>query len=68
MGTRYGTSHFADRQAARAYYRRMNYSSRDTDWLIEAGTIHLGPPPLKPGERLELNRDEGRYFIEESDQ
>jgi hypothetical protein len=33
---------------------------------LDAGEIHIGPPQIKPAQRLQINRSEGRYFITES--
>lgn len=32
---------------------------------ITSGEIVIGPPKLAPGETLKVNREEGRYFIQE---
>lgn len=33
---------------------------------LAAGEIHIGPPTLKPGQKLSLHREERRYFITET--
>jgi hypothetical protein len=64
--TRYGTSHFVDRQAALDYY--MPYGHEDLEAAIDRklleGEIHLGPPRMIPGYKLGQYPD-GRYFLEE---
>lgn len=30
---------------------------------LASGEIHIGPPALKPGQKLSLHREERRYFI-----
>ena len=71
MTTRYETSHFVSKGAALAYY--LDYYGNSADAAIAAvngklenGEIHLGAPPLKPGERLTTIDDGRRYAIEES--
>lgn len=61
MATRYGTSYFISYSAAARYYGDRETASQK----LAAGEIHIGKPELKPGERLHLDRPEGRYFIED---
>lgn len=61
--TRYGTAHFITRRAALAYYRAQGFRAADIDQKLTDGEIHIGPPTVKPGERLDV--DGGRYFIVE---
>lgn len=64
---RIGTSYFASRGDAESYYRRLGYGRADVKAKLDAGEIHVGRPPLKPGERAELIPGENRYSIETGD-
>lgn len=63
---RYGTAHFEDLAAARVYYATYGFSAEEVARKLKVGEIFLGPPPLKPGQKLHLDRQEHRYFIEEA--
>lgn len=63
--TRWGTSYFVSRAAAVRYYEDQGDDGAAVDQMIAAGTIHIGKPPLKPGQRLSVIAGEGRYQIEE---
>ena len=67
MATTYGTSHFESKEAAVRYYAPYHYSdtAKAVERKLEEGEIHIGPPTAKPGERVYLNHQEGRYFIED---
>ena len=67
METRWGTSHFESRAAAIRYYRPYGYTAASVERKIVEGEIHIGPPEAKPGQTVTLNREEGRYFIEEEE-
>lgn len=60
-----GTSHFESVQSAERYYAEYGYSDvkKAVAQKLADGEIHIGPPQLKEGEELRLNREEGRYFI-----
>lgn len=60
-GLTIGTSYFVSLAAAGQYYGDPNGNTAAEK--VAAGEIHIGEPPLKPGERLRLDRSEGRYFI-----
>jgi hypothetical protein len=60
-----GTNYFVSEGAAMVYYRAYGLWRTDVENKITRGEIHIGPPPLKPGQRAVLNVDEGRYFIHE---
>ena len=62
----YGTSHFASKLDAYVYYKPYGYDDVRTavDRKLAEGEIHIGKPEAKPGERVLLNVQEGRYFIE----
>ena len=72
MKTTTGTSHFTNRTGAENYYQaycpgmaRGNLEAYVWN-KIKTGGIHIGPPTLKPGQKLLVNQDEQRYFIEET--
>ena len=62
--TKWGTSHFISYTSARNYYSKQGESREAVDRKIEEKLITIGKPDLKPGERLIVNFEEGRYFIE----
>lgn len=70
MATRWGTSHFVSYEKAVAYYSGQGYSNTQTavDRKLSDGEIHIGAPEAKPGQTVTLNREEGRYFVEEEEQ
>lgn len=59
-----GTPYFENVERARDYYVGYHISENDVDKKIKNGEIFIGKPKLKTGERLLLNKEEGRYFIE----
>lgn len=60
-----GTSHFINRLAAISYYEAYEEDAlQAVARKIGAGEIHIGPPQVRPGETLKVNREEGRYFIQ----
>lgn len=64
--TRWGTSYFVSRRAAERYFRHYHYEdikATITRKLAE-GDIHIGKPPLEPGDKLSVIPGEGRYQIE----
>ncbi len=60
---RIGTAHFVSFAAAMRYYETSIPGINDK---LEAGEIFIGPPNLKPGEKLSVIPGEGRYQIEEA--
>ena len=62
----YGTHHFYSLLDAEQYYCRQGYRATDVAEKILAGEIAIGRPATKPGQRIELSIEEGRYFIVES--
>ena len=62
---RYGTSYFINQAAAIRYYRDQGYDADAIGQKFADGEIHTGKPPVKSGQRVLLDRTEGRYFIEE---
>lgn len=63
MTTKYGTQFFVSRRAAIKYYKTQEVDVADVDRRLREGEITIGMPPNVPGEVIELNREEGRYFI-----
>lgn len=64
-----GTPYFISRFAAIQYYKPYNYedTAAAVDRKIKEGDIHIGKPSSDIyglGGRVVLNRTEGRYFIE----
>lgn len=63
-----GTSYFVSRELAIRYYRPYHYedTTRAVGAKLAGGEIHIGKPPLQPGDKL-LIIDEGtRYAIQEA--
>lgn len=63
-----GTSYFPNLNAAQMYYREQFVTTYDNAGIIvqekiQSGEIHIGKPPLKPGQKLFVR--DNRYFIEE---
>ena len=66
MATRYGTSYFTSMSAAIRYYRDYGDDADDVRRKIREGQIHIGKPPLKPGQRLGTTDGGKRYEISEN--
>lgn len=64
--TTYGTSYFVSMSAAVRYYKDYGDDKEDVQRKIREGSIHIGKPPLKPGERLGLTDGGKRYTITEA--
>lgn len=65
--TTIGTSYFVSFDAAVKYYRDYEeFPASAVATKLEEGDIHIGKPPIKPGEKLSLN-SEGRYVITTKD-
>ncbi len=62
--TRWGTAYFVSYKTAIAYYRLQGESPYDVRRKVKEGLIHIGKPPLKPGDKLSVIPVEGRYMIE----
>ena len=62
-----GTAHFISKQAAFAYYSSQwaSQSMADIERKLFFKEIYIGQPSTKEGEKLLINKEEGRYFIEE---
>jgi hypothetical protein len=65
MATRYGTNHFVHNRAAVRYYKPQGYTRNEVLRMITAKEIEIGPPEVKNMDRLIIDHEEGRYFIEE---
>ena len=74
---RSGTSNFINRESAIQYYHSTECfygypagagrkeAIKIVNRKLAEGTIFLGKPQLKSGQKLFVNREEGRYFIGE---
>lgn len=62
-----GTAHFISRDAAIRYYREYGYddTAAEVDRKLADGEIYIGPPELKPGQRLARIDAGTRYAIED---
>lgn len=62
----WGTCFFKDVKAAERYYKGYHYKDvkKAVQRKIDSGEIDIGLPPLKENEKLILNKEEGRYFID----
>lgn len=60
-----GTCHFVSRAAAVRYYRDYHYpdTEKAVARKISEGEIKIGPPELKPGQRLTTEDDGTRYAV-----
>ena len=59
---RFGTCYFRFKSDAIAYYADYGFASEDVDRKIAEGEIHIGVPPMLPGDKL--YSEDGRYGIE----
>ena len=66
MTTQVGTSYFRSKAGAVAYYRDYEGSNAKAavERKLREGQIHIGPPPLKPGQRAYLIDGGLRYAVE----
>lgn len=64
MKTTTGTNHFSSFYKAAAYYAPYGLTSEDVFQKIQNKEIFVGKPEIKEGQKLYLNKEEGRYFIE----
>jgi len=65
MATRWGTCHFVTQRAAVKYYKSQECDRAEVLRKIKDGEIEIGPPVVKNMDRLIIDNEEGRYFIEE---
>lgn len=63
-----GTSYFVSKMHALRYYDHEGATLNDIAIKEAEGLIHIGKPPIRPGDRLVLLDDGARYGIEESGQ
>lgn len=63
MTTKTGTPYFISFNAACNYYKSYGDTPDTVKRKISNGEIHIGKPPLKPGQSLEIIPDENRYMI-----
>lgn len=61
MKTITGTNHFSSYYRAATYY---GLPSKEVLEKIQNKEIVIGKPEIKEGQKLYLNKEEGRYFIE----
>lgn len=65
--TTYGTCHFVSLEAAWEYYSAYEQDpKRAVRTKLREGSIKLGAPPLKPGQRLSIIDNHTRYAITEA--
>jgi len=63
----WGTAFFVSKAAAITYYRPYHYEDvvEAVNRKLAEGEIHIGPPPLEPGESLVIIDQGTRYAIRE---
>lgn len=59
---RHGTHFFVTRAAVEAYFYYL--SDKEISLKLKNSEVIVGLPTIQAGEKLILNRSEGRYFIE----
>lgn len=64
--TTIGTAYFVSPLAALRYYREYGATAGLVATMIRDGTIHIGRPPTRPGDRLSIIDDGTRYAITEA--
>jgi hypothetical protein len=62
----WGTSYFASKGAAIRYYKPYGYDKEAVESKIRQGEIHIGRPPVKPGQTLKLIDGATRFAIVEN--
>lgn len=67
---RVGTAHFVTKRRAISYYRDYEgdtTAAREAVYRkLSAGEIFIGPPKLKPGEKLVVIDEGRRYAVEDA--
>lgn len=58
-----GTSYFLVLAAAVSYYRDYGLAPSQVEAKVKTGEIHIGEPPLQPGEKLTTIDGGRRYAI-----
>ena len=65
MTNRVGTNYYPSEAAAYRYYRAKGYDIEDLYEMIAKRKIHIGTPPLLPGQWVELIDGGNRWAIAE---
>lgn len=60
----YGTSNFLSETAAIRYYATQGINKAEVKRKIAEHLISIGEPKVKRGQKLLINKEEGRYFIQ----
>lgn len=58
-----GTNHFISLKAAIRYYKDYDIDEMQVEQKINEGSIIIGKPEAKPGQKIVLDQREGRYLI-----
>jgi hypothetical protein len=58
-----GTAHFASFTDAVKYYETYGETIHSVGLKVKEGIIKIGPPPIQKGQKLVVNKEEGRFFI-----
>lgn len=64
MATRFGTACFVSRKAAIKYFKAQECDAQEVDRKLASGEIFIGKPNCSPGDRILLDRVEGRFILE----
>jgi len=67
MPTTIKTNHFTSFAAALRYYAPYGEDQKSVQRKVNDGSIALGAPPKREGERIGIDTVEGRYFYEVDD-
>ncbi len=62
-----GTSYFKSKAAAIRYYRPYGFDRAAVEQKLAEGEIHIGVPPTKPGDTLQLIDGGTRWQITEAE-
>lgn len=60
-----GTANFVSRKAAVKYYKSQGYDVAEINRKLKDGEIFIGEPKVPNGMKLKINRQEGRYILED---
>jgi hypothetical protein len=66
MKTFIGSAYFNSFTSAVSYWETYGFSRKDVAEKIRNKEIFIERPPIKPGQKILLNKEEGRYFIQEN--
>lgn len=61
----FGTCYFRSKQDAVRYYATYREDAQSVEGKIRRGEIKIGKPPLREGQCLAIDKEEGRYIIQE---